>query len=220
MLTNADDVQNLFYNYGVSPFDQKGTKGLAYNDVPHTLSVAMIYDLPFGKGRRWLNGGGLINHLVGGWRVSNVLRFSSGNPFFFVADDCDNIPDQFALSCIPGVLPGKSPFAQSKSNFDPSKPLFDVTAFESDDSFTGAYHGSGARITNFRGFGYKNHDFALSKDVRITERVSFQFRAEAFNLWNNHRLSGFDIDISSPDFGKWGTVSNPRNIQLAGRITF
>ena len=220
MLTNADDVQNLFYNYGVSPFDQKGTKGLAYNDVPHTLSVAMIYDLPFGKGRRWLNGGGLVNHLVGGWRVSNVLRFSSGNPFFFVASDCDNIPSQFALSCIPGVLPGKSPFAQSKSNFDPSKPLFDITAFESDASFIGAYHGSGARITNFRGFGYKNHDFALSKDVRITERVSFQFRAEAFNLWNNHRLSGFDNNISSGSFGQWFTVSSPRNIQLAGRITF
>ena len=75
------------------------------------------------------------------------------------------------------MLPGRSPFAQSKSDFDPSKPLFDVTAFESDGSFVGDYFGSGARITNFRGFGYKNHDFALSKDIRITERVSFQFRA-------------------------------------------
>jgi hypothetical protein len=220
MLTNADDQQALINNLGVSPFDQKRTKGLAFNDVPHTLSVAMIYDLPFGKGSRWLNGGGLINHLVGGWRVSNILRFSSGTPLAFRASDCDNIPSQFAISCIPGVLPGRSPFPQSKSDFDPSKPLFDVTAFESDGSFVGAYSGSGARITNFRGFGYKNHDFALSKDIRITERVSFQFRAEAFNIWNNHRLSGFDTNVSSTSFGDWFTVTNPRNIQLAGRITF
>jgi hypothetical protein len=220
MLTNADDQQALINNLGVSPFDQKRTKGLAFNDVPHTLSVAMIYDLPFGKGRRWLDGGGFINHLVGGWRVSNILRFSSGTPFAFSASDCDHIPSQFAIRCIPGALPGKNPFAQSKSDFDPSKPLFDLAAFEPGESFTGTYYGSGARITNYRGFGYKNHDFALSKDVRITERVSFQFRAEAFNLWNNHRLSGFDTDISSASFGQWFTVSSPRNIQLAGRITF
>jgi hypothetical protein len=221
MLTNADDVQALIYNLRVSPFDQNRTKGLAFNDVPHTLSVAAIYDLPFGKGRRWLNGGGVINHLVGGWRVSNVLRLSSGTPFFFVSDSChDNIPSQFALGCIPGVLPGRNPFAGSRSDFDPSNRAFDRRDFESGGSFTGTDFGSGARITNFRGFGYKNHDFALAKDVRITERVSFQFRAEAFNLWNNHRLSGFDVNLSSGSFGQWFSVSNPRNIQLAGRITF
>jgi hypothetical protein len=219
MLTNADDVQALIYNLGVSPFDQKRTKGLAFNDVPHTLSVAMIYDLPFGKGRRWLGGGGIINHLVGGWRVSNVLRLSSGTPFFFVSD-CSHIPSQFALGCIPSVLPGRNPFAGSKGDFDPSKPAFALTDFVSGGSFTGTDFGNGARITNFRGFGYKNHDFALSKDVRITERVSFQFRAEAFNLWNNHRLSFFDNNLSSTSFGQWFGVSNPRNIQLAGRITF
>ena len=220
MLTNADDQQALILNFGVSPFDQKRTKGLASNDVPHTLSVAMIYDLPFGKGRRWLDGGGIINHIVGGWRVSNILRFNSGTPFAFTSGDCNNIPSQFAISCIPGVLPGKSPFAQDKGDFDPSKPLFDLAAFESSSGFTGAYHGSGARITNYRGFGYKNHDFALSKDIRITERVGFQFRAEAFNLWNNHRVSNFDTNISNGSFGQWFAVTSPRNIQLAGRITF
>jgi hypothetical protein len=217
MLTNADDQQPWTLGF---PFDQKRTKGLAFNDVPHTLSVAMIYDLPFGKGRRWLDRGGIINHLVGGWKVSNILRFSSGNPFTFSQGRCDHIPSQFAISCIPGVLPGRSPFAQSLSDFDPSKPLFDITAFEPDSSFTGTYYGSGSRVTSFRGFGYKNHDFALSKDVRVTERVSFQFRVEAFNLWNNHRLSGFDTNTSSSSFGQWFTVSSPRNIQLAGRITF
>ncbi len=218
MLTNADDQQPYFL--GVSPFDQKRSKGLAYNDVPQTLSVAMIYDLPFGRGRRWLSGGGVVNHLVGGWKVSNILRFSSGTPLYFTQNRCDHIPSQFAISCFPGVLPGKNPFAQSKSNFDPSKPLFDLSAFEPDERFTGTYFGSGSRITSFRGFGYKNHDFALSKDVRITERVSFQFRAEAFNVWNNHRLSGFDTNISSSSFGQWFSVSPPRNIQIAGRITF
>jgi hypothetical protein len=152
--------------------------------------------------------------------VSNILRFNSGTPLAFTSSDCNNIPSQFRISCIPGVLPGKSPFAGSKSDFDPSKPLFDLAAFESSSGFTGAYFGSGSRITTFRGFGYKNHDFALAKDFRITERVNFQFRAEAFNLWNNHRLSNFDTNISNGSFGQWRAVSAPRNIQFAGRVTF
>jgi len=220
MLTNADSHQPFFL--GVSPFEQGRTKGYAFNDVPHTLSVATIYDLPFGRGRRWLNGGGVINHLVGGWKMSNILRFSSGTPFSFSSSFC-NAPGQFAVSCIPGILPGKSPWAQSKSDFDPSQPLFDTEAFESAESFSSrAYFGSGARITNFRGFGYRNHDFALSKDIRITERVGLQLRAEAFNLWNNHTLTAFNTDINSGSFGQWfnGSVTPPRNIQIAGRITF
>jgi len=219
LLTNADSNQPGIL--GVSPFERGKSKGLAFDDIPHSLSIAMTYDLPFGKGQRWLDGGGVVNHLVGGWKLSSILRLSSGTPFAFSSSKC-NVPDQFALSCIPGVLPGKSPWAQSKSNFDPSKPLFDAAAFEPVDNFgSTAYYGSGARITNYRGFGYHNQDFALFKDIRITERVNFQFRAEAFNLWNNHTLRGFNTDIASSSFGQWdGSVTSPRNIQIAGRITF
>jgi hypothetical protein len=220
MLTNADSHQP--FSLGVSPFEQKRTKGFAFNDVPHTFSLATIYDLPFGRGRRWLSGGGVINHIVGGWKMSNILRFSSGTPFAFGSSFC-NVPGQFAVSCIPGVLPGESPWAQDKSHFDPSSPLVDIAAFEPKERFgSGTYFGSGARITNYRGFGYRNHDFALSKDIRITERVNFQLRAEAFNLWNNHTLTGFNTDINSRSFGEWnkGAVTPPRNIQIAGRITF
>jgi hypothetical protein len=45
---------------------------------------------------------------------------------------------------------------------------------------------------------------------------------EAFNLWNNHTLTGFNTDINNSSFGEWnkGAVTPPRNIQIAGRITF
>jgi Carboxypeptidase regulatory-like domain len=219
MLTNADSNQPG--NLGISPFEQRRSKGLALADIPHSFSFATTYDLPFGKGQRWLNGGGLVNHLIGGWRVSSILRFSSGTPFSFRSSNC-TVPSQFALACIPGLLPGKSPWAQSKENFDPSRPLFSIDSFEPNESFNSvAYYGSGARITNYRGFGYRNQDFAVFKDIRITENVTFQLRGEAFNLWNNHTLRGFNTDIASPDFGKWDlSVTPPRNIQVAGRITF
>jgi hypothetical protein len=220
MLTNSDDHQVGVRNMMISPFEQSRTKGLAYNDVPHSLSVAMFYDLPFGRGKQFLNGGGVLNHIVGGWRMSNILRFNSGTPFFIRSGNC-NVPSQFAMACYPGLLPGANPWAQDKSDFDPSKPLLNIAAFEPADSFN-LYAGSGPHITNLRGFGYQNHDFAISKDFHITERVNFQFRAEVFNLWNNHSYKLFNTDVNdTANFGRWdGSSKPPRNIQFAGRITF
>jgi hypothetical protein len=61
----------------------------------------------------------------------------------------------------------------------------------------------------------------LSKAFALTERVSLQIRAEAFNLWNYHVFRGFTTDIASPNFGLWdGTVTAPRNVQLGARLQF
>jgi hypothetical protein len=71
---------------------------------------------------------------------------------------------------------------------------------------------------------------ALIKDTRVTERVSVQFRAEFFNIWNWHNFScenqcygetAFDQFINDPTFGMWdGTVTPPRNIQFGLKVLF
>jgi hypothetical protein len=135
------------------------------------------------------------------------------------------------VACIPGVIPGANPWAQGKGTFDTDRPLFNSAAFEPLSGFEAfGYYGQGPRISNLRGFGFHNHNFGLIKDTKITERVNFQIRAEFFNIWNWHTFTcsnqcfgstPFDTDISSPLFGMWnGGVSNPRNIQLAGRFEF
>jgi hypothetical protein len=70
----------------------------------------------------------------------------------------------------------------------------------------------------------------LLKNIRISERVGFQFRAEFFNIWNWHIFAcqtqcfgslAFGNDIASPAFGEWnGSVSAPRNIQMGAKILF
>src|SRR5262249_19011250 len=84
----------------------------------------------------------------------------------------------------------------------------------------------------FRGPNYKNVDFAITKDTRLTERVKFIFRAEFYNAFNLHMFindgnftiaggNAFDTDISSSTFGQWtGNVSAPRRIQLGARFEF
>jgi hypothetical protein len=90
--------------------------------------------------------------------------------------------------------------------------------------------GQGPRVTGVRGSPYRDTNVALAKIIVIKERLNIQIRAEAFNVFNNHYFTcdgqfsdciPFNNDPSSTDFGTWnGTVSQPRNIQLVGRITF
>ncbi|MFB3924256.1 MAG: carboxypeptidase regulatory-like domain-containing protein [Terriglobia bacterium] len=224
LLTSSDNAQqgSVWPGSGIiSPFERQRNKSLALDDVPQVASLALIYELPFGKGQRFLNHGGAVGKIVGGWELASVVRVSSATPFYFRSWQC-NVPGPFAVGCIPALLPGADPWAQGKGNFDPNQPLIKEAAFEPTSSFN-SYWGQGPRISNLRGFGYRNHDFSLIKNTDITERVGFQIRAEFFNLWNWHVFSGnaFDTDLGSPSFGWWnGNVSAPRQIQLGARVTF
>jgi len=231
-LTNSDSAQQVttawFGATGViSPFERKRDKALAMDDVPQTLSQAFAYELPVGRGRRWgANMPRVANQVVGGWSINSLLHLSSGIPLFFRSSYC-NVPSQFAAACIPGVLPGVSPWAQSKSNFNPNLPLFKQNAFENDFNFQ---LGQGQRISNYRGFPYYNNDVGITKDIHVTEKAKFEFRAEIFNIWNWHSFnstgsffgqSAFDLNLGDSTFGMWnGAVTNPRSVQLSGRFSF
>ncbi len=194
------------------------------------LSAALVWDIPVGKGRKYLDKGGATNALLGGWELSTIFRYSSGIPFYFRSSNC-NVPSQFRAGCIPSIT--GDVFAQDKGSFDPNKgPLFNVNAFESADAFN-FYYGNGPRVSDFRGFGFKNQDLTLIKNTKLWKDVNLQLRVEAFNVWNWHNFvareavdgdntgPAFSNDIASPDFGMWqGNVSAPRVIQLAARLEF
>lgn len=232
LLTTADNTQREALTWSgahgvISPYERQRNKSLAVDDVPQTLSLAFVWDLPLGRGKRWGNSGGVLARLVEGWSVSSTFRASSGIPFFFRSSQC-SVPAQFRAGCIPAVVSGKNPFAQQKDQFDPNQPLFSKDAFEPLDRFN-FYLGAGSRVSNLRGFAYHNQDFAFIKDTALVEGWSLQLRAEFFNLWNWHifnssgawGLSSFNTDLASPSFGRWnGTVTRPRNIQVGARITF
>lgn len=223
-LTDAQEAQSSAApNLGlVSPFQSKRQKGLASNDLPQVLSISAIYDLPFGRGKRFLTGsGGVFDKVIGGWQLSTIIHAVSGNPITFTSSYC-NIPDQFAMGCLPGVLPGQNPWAVSLSNWKPGQTLFNKSAFEDPNTFN-FYGGAGAKVTNLRGPGYANEDLALTKSTRLSERLSFEFRVEAFNVWNAHYFTGTPVvtDVASPSFGQWnGSVSGPRNLQIGGKLLF
>jgi Carboxypeptidase regulatory-like domain len=218
----------------ISPFEKNRTKAVTVDDVPHVLSAAFVYELPFGFRKKYLNERGAANALLGGWQVSTIFRYSSGLPFFFrVNGTACNVPGQFRAGCIPAIISSSAVFAQSKGSYDPNAgPLFNKDAFEPVSAFN-FYYGRGNRIEeDVRGFAYRNQDLSFIKNTRLPGGTNVQIRVETFNMWNWHvfgargttfgaTTDAFDLDLASPTFGKWkGGVSDPRNIQIAARFEF
>jgi hypothetical protein len=233
LLTDADSNENIYAPPQLSPYQSSRRKALALEDVPQVFNLAFNYELPFGTGKRWLTGGGFTNAVLGGWTFNGVFRAQSGIPFQITSSNC-NVPGQLREICFPALVNGANPYAQSLGNIDVSRPLLNINAFESVNSFN-FYTGNGPRVQNFRQPGYSDFDIGLAKIFHVTERVTFQLRGDAFNLFNAHYFNqvgvgvqgqglgptAFNTDIASGQFGTWnGTVTAPRNIQVSGRISF
>lgn len=246
----SDNTQQLGGSWNatqgvISPYEQRRARTISSDDVPQIISAAFVYDLPFGKGKRFANQSTALNTVVGGWQFSPILHWSSGTPMWFRSGTCQVVP-QFRQNCLVGLVPGVNPFLQDPNNYNPSKgPLLNSAAFEpiSNFGFTNTagvggpgqfgYTGDGPRISNLRGPNDKNVDFAITKNTRIGERVNFQLRFQFFNAFNMHYFYpatnvnnqgssfAFNNDISASNFGAWnGGMSSPRTIQIGARLEF
>ena len=86
LLTSSDNTQAFAQgeeNGQISPYERKRNKALAVDDTPQVFSLALIYELPFGKGKRFLNTGGVINKLIGGWEATSIFRVSFADSVLF-----------------------------------------------------------------------------------------------------------------------------------------
>ena len=158
------------------------------------------YELPFGNGRRFLNRGGIANVIAGGWQVQPIVQFRSGFPFSVTAGSgactCGTYVPQ-RPNLVPGRTSGK--LAQRSPAL-----WFDPTAYAAPKA---GVQGTVTRNV-LRGPGTAEFDFSALKNFAISERLTAQFRAEAFNI------------INHPNFGN-PTANSANNISSgnAGSIT-
>lgn len=186
-------------------------RGLSGFDMPHNFQLTNMMELPFGKGRRYLNQGGVLALLAGGWQVSNILSFTSGQPF------------TVGSSAASLNAPGNSqrgdqvkPDVEIFKTVGPGQPWFDTSAFA---QVTAARFGT-VGVNSMRGPGVGNWDIGIHRLFQITERFNLQFRMESFNFTNTPKFNNPSATAGSSAFGIVNSAYNEREFRLGLRMGF
>jgi hypothetical protein len=226
-----------------NPYER--TRSVSPNGTPHVLVFNYILELPFGKGRRFLNQGGFVNTILGGWQIAGIHRYQSGVPLVVVSTNSSGFLNTLGFSGFRGavlrpnltgtpILTGNNPggtgfVVVNGAAFSPppnfeAPPTSDVTdpayrAYYADPSrFFGT---APAVFDDIRPFPFYTENFSLMKKTRITETVTFEIRGEFFNLFNRHYYGMPDNNISSGGFGTSSVINDsPRTVQVGGRLIF
>jgi hypothetical protein len=166
---DADAAQNIACfrcDYASSDFDAR-----------HSGTFSAVYELPFGRGRRYLNGSKLIDRIVGGWAVNTLLSARAGLPVnVTLSRSSTELPDGNNVDQRPNRVPGVPLYLGSRSISHWINPAaFSLPA-------VGSWGNAGRNLLT--GPPLWQDDSAIEKTFRATERNNVIFRAEAFNFFN------------------------------------
>lgn len=237
-LTDADSALPSFAQFSGGGLSQNSynlnqEKSLSYQDIPHTLVISYIYELPVGKGKKFLNKGGIVDKVIGGWQVGGVQRYQSGQPLSFPC--ATGIPGytSFLTGCIrfdrvagqPLLSPTASSFDQAAASnsttngctetlngtFIPTAgPAYFNCAALIDPNATNLVAQRGYAFGNFprvtgevRSQRYFNEDFSIIKRWGITESQNLILKGELVNAFNRHVFGRPD---TGPGDGTYGAV--------------
>ena len=198
-------------------FNTKEFRGSSDFDMRHNISADFLYDLPFGKGKMLFHDvPGWANQIIGGWQVSSVIRYRTGLPSTVAGDLAYNA--NYWLNSLAIVTQPIHTGTQIDQNGIPS--IFGNTSASS--SFEDELPGhSGARAA-VRLAPFFNTDLTLAKSFKLPwEGQRVQFRAEAFNAFNNVNFTNPSLSLISPlTFGEFQGVMPARTMQFALRYEF
>src|SRR5262249_3490323 len=149
-------------------------------DNPQRLVVAYTTALPFGKGKKWMTGGGVLSPLVSGWEVNGIYTAESGTPLFL--GTATNLTNSFGGGSRPdnnGQSALRSGDAHSRLN-----QWFETSVFSQPAAFT--FGNTGRTLPDVRDHGTNNLDIGFVKNNRILRegRINLQLRSELFNVFN------------------------------------
>ena len=218
----------------LNPLRQEDSFADSDFDVRHIINANAVWEMPFGRGRRFFSDAGkLANAFLGGWQLGGIFRWNSGQPIFSPYDDARWATNWNAQSSGVRIKPVETCPTRGGG-------LFGDCILEAYTSWRGAYAGETGDRNVLRLVGYVNLDVGLSKsfDMPWSEKQKLQVRFEAFNVTNTQRMG--NIDGSRTGFGlqldpdqvknlsaiptNWSVFTDiqgqPRVMQLGVRFTF
>ena len=191
-------------------------RGSTSNDVRQRLVSSYMLNLPFGRGQRFLDRGGAVNAILGGWQMTGIVSMQTGQYYNVTLA---NGPAELGTNGV-GVW---RPNVVGEHELDNPTPdlWFNPAAFAKPlDSAGNPTYGNLGR-NSMQEPGIFNWDVGLMKTFQMSERFRLQFRWEVFNVTNHPSYGTPNRDISSPDAGKiTSTLGLPRQQQFGLRLNF
>lgn len=215
-LDNASENQGWEVNDRArNIYNLDGERSVSAHDVPHSLAVTYVYELPVGRNRRFgKDMHPALDAVVGGWQMSAIFKVDSGLPLLFQAPD--NV-FSFTSWQFPNIKPGV-PLTVDNPTID---RWFNTDAFEQPAPFT---YGNAPRFVDEIRYSHGNNwDLSLAKNFRPLERLKIQFRAEMFNAFNRVQFGRANTTFGNNNFGRVTSTApgnGPRTIQFALRVEF
>ncbi|HXF13103.1 MAG TPA: TonB-dependent receptor [Terriglobales bacterium] len=219
--------------------------GLANFDIRNVVHFSGSYELPFGKGKRFMgDASGVRNGLLGGWALVWATTLQGGQPFKI---DCPSATTS-GTNCYAFVVPGQNPRTSFHKTADGNVGMLNAAAFAQPCELgrpgtpTGCVNIPGTGVlggpepSQIEGPGFHRLDFSLFKNFQVTERARLEFRSEIFNVFNhpNFNYPGFGgngvvavsgaNNFNNSTFGEIGSTRDApydsREIQFALKLYF
>ena len=197
-------------------YNIRADRALSDIDVSHRAVIMGIYELPFGRGRRFgTDWSKLMDLAMGGWQVNGIATLSAGTPLGFSASNNAGIFNQ-AIRANNNGTSGKL----DRAGAGPAERLLRQGRLQPAGQLSpSATWGRGC--PDIRNDGIYNFDLSMFKNFRVVERVNVQFRAEALNAFNTPRFGGPNTSVTSSTFGAITSQANaPRQIQFGLKVLF
>jgi hypothetical protein len=210
-----DTTGNAAWSWGASNNEFRDNNNIALDksvdasDVPNSMVLSLIYQLPFGHGRTYgSNLNKVVDAFAGGWQVAGIGTFRSGVPLSITSNE--NTTYSFGGNQNPDLL--RNPTISNPT----VNQWFDTTAFAYAAPLT--FGTSPRNNAALRGPGTNNWDLSLEKYFTLTERFRLQFRGEFFDALNHPRLLNPDTGLGDPAFGTIQGAFAPRDVQFALKL--
>ena len=215
------DSAGAFGSPNLNPANFQLDKGPSDFDIRNRWVTSLVYELPFGKGKRFLNDMGKVgNTVVGGWQLNTISSWQTG------------VHRSVGSTNLTGIS-----YVTQRADASGLKPLSSFNGINPQDGFGDNNKGlywfnpnafSAALPLKFGTSGrdiitapsWWNTDLSAFKNFTFREGMSLQFRAEAFNAFNTAKFFPPDMSAVSPNFGRLLSADRPRVMQLALRFTF
>lgn len=219
-----DDVAATTTGFPGEPFagdnlqdflNRRNERSVASYDTPHFAAINGVWELPFGRGKRYLSEPGVPRFLLGNWQINGISTFRSGVPLSLAmsSNTLFNFggPQRPNWNGQTGELQGRIAGRVNR--------YFDPLVYSAPQPYT---YGNVPRfLAQLRGPGVMNFDVSVFKNFPLHERLTLQFRAESFNIANRAEFGLPNTSIGSPAAGVITAQQNtPRDVQFALKLIF